>query len=648
MRASTILGPDGPLSQAIDGYEHRPSQLAMADAVADAIAHRGVLLVEAGTGTGKTWAYLVPALLGGRRVIVSTGTKNLQDQILQRDLPALQRHVGLAKKAVAMKGLSNYLCLRRFELFRKSATATEAPFKAQLPVLEAWRETSVHGDRAELEALAEDAAIWPWVVSGADTRIGPRCPHHASCFVTKLRREAEQADLIVVNHHLFFADLALRGPHHGGILPDYDVVIFDEAHQLEDVATGFFGASVSTGKLERLARDAEAVLVARKTGGALLAQHLRTAGANFFAALPPVPGTGGNRHPLPQEAFTDALEQRFFALDDALEALGAHCRGRRTESESLGQLARRVGQLRDELGLVAEGADGRSVAWQASRGRGVTVGVSPVDVSETLREALYHRTDTVVMTSATLTTGGTFTFLRERLGIDFEVDELALASPFDYAAQAGLYLPDSLPEPRDPRFRPAAAEEIGALVEMTGGGAFVLCTATRQMHAFADLLRPRLVDAGLPVLVQGERPKARILERFQEAGNAVLFATASFWEGVDVPGDALRLVIIDKLPFEVPSDPLVRARCEARERAGGKPFMELLVPAAALALKQGFGRLVRSRKDRGLVAILDPRIRTRRYGKVFLESLPDASRCYSLDEARAFWALVSGPEITPA
>ncbi len=611
----------------------------MAAAVEDAIAHRGLLLVEAGTGTGKTWAYLVPALLSGRRVVVSTGTKNLQDQIVQRDLPALAAHAGLRGQVVAMKGLSNYLCLRRFEVFRKSATATEAPFRTQLPVLEAWKETSPRGDRAELEALAEDAAIWPWVVSGADTRIGPRCTHHEACFVTKLRREAAAADVVVVNHHLFFADLALRGPHHGGILPDYDVVIFDEAHQLEDVATGFFGASVSTGKLERLARDSEQVLAGE---GVPLAGHLRTATHNFFAALPPVRAASGNREPLPPEAFTGALERRFFALDDALEALGAHGRLRRAESESLGQLARRAGQARDELARVAEGADGRSVAWQSSRGRGVAVGVSPVDVSETLREALYHRTDTVVMTSATLTTGGDFGFLRRRLGIDFEVDELTLASPFDYATQAGLYLPEGLPEPRDPGFRVAAAEEIDALVGITGGGAFVLCTATKQMHALADRLRPRLVDRGLPVLVQGERPKTRLLERFQEAGDAVLFATASFWEGVDVPGDALRLVVIDKLPFDVPSDPLVRARCEAMERAGGKPFMELLVPAAALALKQGFGRLIRSQRDRGLVAILDPRIRTRRYGKVFLDSLPDASRCYSRDEARAFWALARG------
>ncbi|MEO0324089.1 MAG: ATP-dependent DNA helicase [Myxococcota bacterium] len=640
MRASAILGPEGPLSQGIPGWEHRPSQLAMADAVEDAIAHRGLLLVEAGTGTGKTWAYLVPALLSGRRVVVSTGTKNLQDQIVLRDLPALQAHAGLRRKVVAMKGLSNYLCLRRFELFRRSATATEAPFRAQLPVLEGWRETSPRGDRAELEALPEDAAIWPWVTSGADTRIGPRCTHHEACFVTKLRREAAAADVVVVNHHLFFADLALRGPHHGGILPDYDVVIFDEAHQLEDVATGFFGASVSTGKLERLARDAEGALAAQG-GDVTLPSHLRTTTQNFFAALPPLRTARGAREPLAPEAFTGALEQRFFALDDALEALGAHCRLRRSESESLGQLARRTGQARDELARVAEGADGRSVAWQSSRGRGVAVGVSPVDVSDTLREALYHRTDTVVMTSATLTTGGTFAFLRQRLGIDFEVDELALASPFDYATQAGLYLPEGLPEPRDPGFRAAAAEEIDGLVSITAGGAFVLCTATRQMHALADLLRPRLVDRGLPVLVQGERPKTKLLERFQAAGNAVLFATASFWEGVDVPGDALRLVIIDKLPFDVPSDPLVRARCEAMERAGGKPFMELLVPAAALALKQGFGRLIRSQRDRGLVAILDPRIRTRRYGKVFLDSLPDASRCYSLGEARAFWELAA-------
>lgn len=644
VRASDRLGPRGPLSRALPGYEHRPSQGAMADAVEDTLEHGGVLLVEAGTGTGKTLAYLVPALLSGKKVVISTGTRTLQDQIMERDLPFLEAHLGHAVDAAAMKGLGNYLCIRRYEELRRSASGGAGTFGRQLPVLEGWRAATESGDRADLTALEEGASIWGFVQSGSDTRIGPRCSHHEECFVTKMRRRAEAAQIVVVNHHLFFADLAMRGPHGGQVLPDYDAVIFDEAHQIEDVATLFFGTQVSTGQIERLARDADRALTAQ--GSALhqsdLPQALQAASESFFAALPqPQAAQADSRMTLPPGTFTDALEQRFFALDDALEALGAHCRLARAESESLGQMARRCGQTRDALAKIADGADGRAVPWLGRRGRGVSIGVSPVSVGDLLRRELHRKVDSLVFTSATMTTGGDFSFIKQRLGIDFEIDEVSLPSPFDYAEQAALYLPD-LPDPRHPRFVESASKEVLDLVDITGGGAFVLCTSFRSMHALAQACRPTLTDRGHRIMVQGEAPKAALLERFRAAHDAVLFATASFWEGVDVPGDALRLVIIDKLPFQVPDDPLVRARCAALEEEGGKPFMELLVPAAALTLKQGFGRLIRSRRDRGIVALLDSRVTQKGYGRVFLKSLPDASRCFTMDETRAFWSTCSG------
>ena len=635
MRASELLGPEGPLAQGIAGYEHRPSQLAMADAVQDALQHRGVLLAEAGTGTGKTWAYLVPALLSGRKVVVSTGTRNLQDQIMHHDVPAILRFVGpelrdalgATPRIACMKGLSNYLCRRRYQEFIKSASAGAGHFGRQLRVLEEWKSRTEHGERTEVEELDEDAAIWGYVSSSSETRIGARCSYFDSCFVTKMRREAEKAQLIVVNHHLFFADLAMRGPHGGSVIPDYDAVIFDEAHQIEDVATLFFGSSMTTGKLERLAGDVERALSARSGDTAEgLVHSVRQSAKNFFASLP-TPKHG--RRPLEPGELSGEIEQRFFALDDALDAVGAHLRSIRHESDTLLQLARRCGRQRDELARISDGQTARSVSWLAPRGKGVSIGISPVDVSDVLQSELFHKTDAVVLTSATLTTGGDFTFIKRRLGVDFEVDEMQFDSPFAYSAQAALYIPESLPDPRAPDFLEAAAREVLGLIDITGGGAFVLCTSFRMMHALADRCAGDLREAGCRVFVQGQAPKPALLSTFRKHTSGVLFATASFWEGVDVPGDQLRLVVIDKVPFDVPTDPLVRARCRLHEQSGGNAFMDLVVPTAALGLKQGFGRLIRSRRDRGIVAILDARIVRKRYGSVFLQSLPDASRCYS-------------------
>lgn len=641
MRAADVLGPDGPLARALPGYEHREAQLAMARRVEDVLAHEGVALIEAGTGTGKTLAYLVPALLSGRRVVVSTGTRTLQDQIMEQDLPLLERHVGLSVRAACMKGLGNYLCRRRYRELLSSAETADPSIARRLPMLMDWVARTEVGDRAELATLPEDDPAWAAVQSGSETRIGARCSHHEECFVTAMRRRAEKAQLVVVNHHLFFADLATRGPHGGGFVPDYDAVIFDEAHQLEDVATLFFGAQVSEQRLDKLARDLDRAHLSAglaSAEGARLTRTLRSCADTFFAALPS-PAREASRVELPPERLTGALSDAYHALDAALEAVHFACTREAGASEALMQLARRSGQVRDELARVIDRAR-TDVVYCETRGSRRMVGASPVDVSSTFRRGVLQRVPSVVLTSATLTTGGSFDFVKRRLGIDFEVDEALLPSPFEYPTQAALYLPE-LPDPRAPEYVDRAVEEVVRLVALTGGGAFVLCTSTRMLGLLATRCRPLLRGT---VLAQGEAPKGALLERFRRDGHAVLFATLSFWEGVDVPGEALRLVVMDKLPFDVPSDPLVEARCRRLEEEGEAPFARYLLPSAALTLKQGFGRLIRTARDRGVVAILDARIRTKGYGKVFLRSLPEARRCDTFADVERFWAGRPGSE----
>jgi ATP-dependent DNA helicase DinG len=598
----------------------------MARGVQEVLEHDGVLLIEAGTGTGKTWAYLTPAILSGRRVVVSTGTRALQDQIMEKDLPALRRHLGLDVEATCVKGLANYLCRRRFQEFTQSVDATKPRFAHVLPVLRNWVESTESGDRAELSGVAEEHPIWARVVSGSDTRVGARCEHYDQCFVTRTRRQAERAQLVVVNHHLFFADLALRDTGFASVLPDYDAVIFDEAHQLEDTATTFFGSRLSTAMLERLVRDARLVLRGEEGGERhetrLLDAVLQRA-SNFFSALPNE--ENGGRAPLPKESIP---EEELFALDNVLAELSAACRNARPPRESVLQIARRADQLREALGSLESPGQ---VSWALGSGRSPSVGSSPIDVGPILRERLLERVPCLVFTSATLTTGGDFKFLKRRLGIEAEVSEEVVESPFRYDEQAALYAPTNMPDPRSPEFPDAAAQEILGLVDMSRGGAFVLCTSARMMRLLAKKVGEELEYEWF---VQGDAPKQTLLDRFRDQGNAVLFATASFWEGVDVPGSALRLVVIDKLPFEVPSDPVVEARCKRIEEAGESSFMRYLVPAAALSLKQGFGRLIRTTRDRGVVAILDSRIRRKGYGKVFLRSLPPARVCDTLDEVR--------------
>jgi ATP-dependent DNA helicase DinG len=700
LRLEDVFGEAGLFASKLPGHEPRPEQRAMAELVEHGLAHGGVSLIEAGTGTGKTFAYLVPALLSEQRVVISTGTRALQDQIGLRDVPALAEILGEPALPVAvLKGLSNYVCLRRYHELRQSAESVRrAELARHLPVLEPFVERAqsggMRGEASELPELPEDAALWSLVLSGADTRVGARCRFHESCFVTRARAEAEAAQIVVVNHHLFFADLALRA-RGASVIPPYDAVIFDEAHQLGDVMTEHFGLAVGAARVDRLVRDADRTMSALRVESELSERLLRVVllrTSDLVEALGKLRGRAASegRRALTSED-REALLDRLLDLEASLEAIGAHVRGTIDEEarghEALAALARRLDDLRNDLLVIVEGGHGL-VVWiehprRGARG-GPILGASPVDVARSFREEVLARTRTVILTSATLSAAlegaprapgpgsapavevalerrvvreepigepvgaaprvrSPFAYVRRELGIEGEVDELVLPSPFDYRSQAALYLPP-LPDPREPGFALAAREEVEALTLASGGGAFVLTTSVRALDELSRQLGPVLRRQGIDVLTQGELPKHDLLGRFRAHGHAALFATLGFWEGVDVPGHALRLVVLDRVPFDVPTDPLVRARCERIEEEGGSAFKEHLLPSAALTLRQGFGRLVRTRSDRGLVAILDGRMRSRGYGKLLLRALPDAHRLEHREEALAFLRAVRNGE----
>ncbi len=650
MSARELLAEGGPLARVLSGYEARAEQLHMADAVESALEGGTGLMVEAGTGTGKSLAYLIPAALSSLRVVISTATKALGEQIIEKDIPTLRR-LGLHPDVTLVKGLSNYVCLRRLEEYRQGvASGTAAPEVGIDRILQ-WVEDTATGDRADLPSLSEEAPVWREVVSSSDTRIGPKCRFYDQCFVTKMRRRAETSQIIVTNHHMFCADLALRGGFSGAqALPDYDAVIFDEAHSLEDVATEFFGVRLTRARVETLMRDADRSLraagffVDRTREGAVMRAltDMGSGSMRLFASLPRTANTGRVLLALGQMEgeFIAGAEQMLQGLD----ALDTHTREFVGVSDTVLSVARRTRAMIESVNIVTGKSDKTREAYvtfaEADARGGGAVGASPVEIGPMLSERLWARRGAVVMTSATLSSGGNFAFIRQRLGAPDDAKELTLPSPFDFASQAGLYVPRRLPEPRDNGYLEAACAEIRRLVSITRGGAFVLCTSVRMMRAFRDALRGAWEH---PTAMQGEAPKRVLLERFRAAGDAVLFATSSFWEGVDVPGRALRLVIIDKLPFDAPNDPVTAARIARLAEQGLDAFDAYQVPTAAIALKQGFGRLIRTRDDAGIVAILDRRLLTRNYGRTLLDSLPPASRLATLDEVRVFWEVVSAP-----
>ena len=627
-----VFGPGGWLARRHPKFEYRPGQLEMAESVEAAAENGQHLIVEAGTGTGKTLAYLVPMMRSGRRVVISTGTKNLQEQLFFKDVPFLQKLFPGVRVAL-MKGRQNYLCRQKLYDIEKQPVLDGLEEVAQYPRLRDWEAKTESGDRAELTWLPDSSPLWAKVDARRETCTGQKCAQFERCFITLMHQRAAAADLIIVNHHLFFADLALRGSTEvASLLPDYDALVFDEAHDLEDVATQYFGLQVSSYRLEELARDTEATLKLKGMPGAetlAAVAALRQRSDLFFDLFPKSENRSNFDN---REGFLKVHGAVYGALLNSLVGLETELGRMPDRPEEVNGLMRRAVEIRVDLQAVMEGQERNVVYWWERRGRGVFLEATPIDVAPILRQRLFEGVETVILTSATLAVGGSFDFLKRRLGIE-NAKERILDSHFDYPRQAILYTPVHLPDPREPNFTPLAAEEVVQLLKTTHGRAFVLFTSYQQMREFHERVRPHV---RYPLLIQGSMPRTEMLDRFRNTPHAVLFGTSSFWQGVDVQGEQLSAVVIDRLPFAVPSDPVVAARIRQINDEGGNAFMDYQVPQAVLALKQGFGRLIRSQSDRGVLAILDPRMMRKQYGRTFLASLPAYRMTNRLDDVKAF------------
>ncbi len=632
-RAKQFFGRHGLLAEWHPDYEFRPGQLQMAEQVEAALAEKRHFLVEAGTGTGKTLAYLVPALAGGQRVVISTGTKNLQEQIYYKDVPFLEKHLDRPLRVAYMKGRNNYLCRQKLYDNVNRPVLTGLVEIEDFAVIRDWEPHTKTGDRAELKKLEEASPLWSRLDARRELCTGQKCQQFERCFISLMKQRAIESDIVIVNHHLFFADLALRDQEFGAIIPDYGAVVFDEAHEIEEVAGQHFGVKLSTYVFEELARDTESAARLGQFGSGELRRVLDTVRQRaraFFDLLPGGEGRSGFRD---RDKFLERHHQDYLSLQGALELLGNHLSLIKKKFEEVAPLVRRAGEHRAALEFLITGDDAAFVYWIERRGRGVFLQATPIDVSTILAQRLFEQVPSVVLTSATLAVAGKFDFIRKRLGIA-AARELVVPGHFDYAKQALLYIPPGLPDPRAPGFVKAAAEEVIRILECSRGRAFVLFTSYQQMHQIHDLVS---YAVEYPTLLQGTGPRSALLDEFRSTPNCVLFATASFWQGVDVPGEQLSCVIIDKLPFAAPSDPLVEARIRAIRKNEGDAFYEYQVPEAVIALKQGFGRLIRNRKDRGVLALLDTRILRQRYGQVFLASLPDYSSTRDIEEVRKFF-----------
>jgi len=642
-----FFAPGGILANSPLPYEYRPGQLEMARSVERALEESRHLIVEAGTGTGKTLAYLLPALRTGRRVIISTGTKALQDQLYFRDIPFLESLLG-PLRVCYMKGRANYLCRHKLVTLNAHPILSGLEEIDQFHQIAEWEKTTETGDRAEIAGLPESSPLWSRLDARSEACLGSTCPDYQRCFVTEMRRKAQESDIVIVNHHLFFADLAVRqqagGAPDAGVLPEAGAVIFDEAHELEEVASSYFGISVSNLRFEDLSRDIEAMLkkgdgYANAINTAILvsSQQLRDRARMFFSQLP----AGDGRQPFDnREEFLETRGDIYLSVKNTLIRLESELDQLRGVDEAPG-LRKRVTNLRVELEFLLESTSGNMVYWLERRvsgglhkqSRTTFLQATPIDVSGLLDDQLFQRFPSVVLTSATLTVQGSFEHIRRRLGLA-DARELVVPSHFRYQDQALLYLPPEMPDPRAPNYPEAAARCIQRVLEITRGRAFCLFTSYSQMRDLYERLASVL---DYPILLHGTAPRNTLLQHFRDTPNAVLFGTASFWQGVDVQGEALSCVIIDRLPFAVPNDPVVAARMKFIEEAGGNPFFDYQVPSAVISLKQGFGRLIRSLEDRGVLVLLDPRIRQKRYGQTFLESLPPYRVTGTITDVQAFF-----------
>jgi ATP-dependent DNA helicase DinG len=623
--ASTLFfGPRGLLWRALPTYEERPAQTRLARAVGEVLTGGGVLLAEAGTGTGKTLAYLLPAVELGRRVVISTGTKNLQEQLINKDLPLLAQALGRDLSVAVMKGRGNYLCLLRYKSFGQAGSFRRFDEIPLFRAVEAWAPGTETGDRGEIEDLPDGADFWREISAASENCIGQSCPDFDPCWVTRMRQSALEADLVVVNHHLLCADLAIKDSSYGTVIPEYDTLVLDEAHLLEDVATQYFGIQVSSHRVEDLCRDVERELKAGRLDAREVRAELdavRHRAESFFKTV-----ALGRGHRLKKGWMSPRVAEQATAMLDRFEGLRTALLAVPDGPDSLSSLAARGQGLARDLGFVLAAEDDGHVCFVETRGRGVFLRATPIDVSARLKELLFDQVRAAVLTSATLAVDGGFEYLKSRLGVE-PTEELLLASPFDYREQAMLYVPRGMPEPSSPSFVDRAADEVVRILEVSRGRAFVLFTSYANMNAVAERIAARVP---YPILIQGEAPKPVLLETFRRTPGAVLLATASFWQGVDVAGEQLSCVIIDKLPFASPADPVVQARIERLRNRGGNPFHEYQVPVAILMLKQGLGRLIRAASDRGILAVLDSRLVEKPYGRRFLDSLPPARLVHDL------------------
>ena len=613
-----LLGEDGPFASALPGFAPRQAQIEMAQVVERTLSSGESLVAEAGTGIGKTLAYLVPALLSGKRIIVSTGTKTLQDQLFFRDLPLVREALGLSVRPALLKGRSNYLCLHRMQMARTDGRLPSREAVTELEGVLDWSARTVDGDLSIGGGISEDSGLLPFVTSTTENCLGAECPEFDGCFVAKARREAQEADVVVVNHHLLFADMAIKQRGFGEVLPGAAAFIIDEAHQAPETASRFFSVTLSSRQIQDLCRDflAESAEVSGAMGTlrnpvAECLQKLREMQALISERLP-------DRGPWARLLADESVRSGLQELDRSIHVLADETAELEGRAKAMDACIQRLRDLQLRLDRFDAPPSGEEVRWFERRGRGFTLNITPLEVSSVFNAFRETAEAAWLFTSATLSVGGDFSHFTSRMGLE-DANTLQLDSPFDYPNNALLWLPEQLPEPREHGFVPALLERVVPLIEASRGRAFLLFTSHRALREAAALLAERVE---YPLFVQGEQPRSLLLEQFRKSGSGVLLGSASFWEGVDVIGDALSLVVIDKLPFAAPDDPVMEARSTQLRSAGGNPFMQLYLPQAVISLKQGAGRLIRDFNDRGVLVICDPRIRTRSYGRIFMDSLP--------------------------